>query len=335
MKEITIFSTKTTDEDGCLFANTKQNEHNKIFYKYFRSSIAELMKYVLKDQTKMEEVRDMLFSVVDANKPLTSIDKDIVEKLRKKGKSKELTRIFEDNIKAELNSAHDNDTFRDLLCERITSWNLRDEYEAIVGGDVAEIKDAKEKSTLYKIGDLDIFAIRSLKGRDRDTGKSKWISTLMEFVNSLTNGQGLVLNLILHDKDFGENTVYTKSDVTFLAKEDVDALLGSFAIPNTQCNIVFFQHTTNAWVKILRTPYSPKRDLVKEINDALSSYRELGILNKMSIANNANNQVEFDELRNTFLADFPICNVGCYDTIVKLDERRKIILDKLYNDYKG
>ena len=118
-------------------------------------------------------------------------------------------------------------------------------------------------------------------------------------------------------------------------QEDVDALLGSFAIPNTQCNIVFFQHTTNAWVKILRTPYSPKRDLVKEINDALSSYRELGILNKMSIANNANNQVEFDELRNTFLADFPICNVGCYDTIVKLDERRKIILDKLYNDYKG
>lgn len=335
MKEITIFSTKTTDENGCLFANTKQSDYNKIFYKYFRSSIAELMKYVLKDQAKMEEVRAMLFSVVDANKPLTSIDKSIVEKLQKKGKNKELTRVFEDNIKAELNSAHENNTFHDSLCERITSWNLRDKFEAIVGGGVDEIKDAKEKSTVYKIGDLDIYAVRSLEGRDRDLSKSKWISTLMEFVKTLNDGQELVLNLILHDKDFGENTDYTKSEVTFLAKEDVDALLGRFAIPNTQCNIVLFQHTTNAWVKILRTPYSPKRELVKEINDAISGYRDLGILNKMSIANNANNQAEFDELRNTFLVDFPICNVGCHDTIVKLDERRKIILEKLYNDYKG
>lgn len=334
MKEITIFSTKTTDENGCLFANTKQNEYNKIFYKYFRSPIAELMKYVLDDQAKMEEVRSMLFSVVDAIKPLTSIDKDIVEKLQKKGKSKELTRIYKANIEAEINSAHENNIFFDSLCERITSWNLRDKFEAIVG-DVDEIKEAKEKSTVYKIEDLDIFAIRSLEGRDRDLGKSKWISTLMEFANTVTDGQGFVLNLILHDKDFGENTVYTKSEVTFLAKEDVDTLLGRFAIPNTQCNIVFFQHTTNIWVKILRTPYSPKRELVKEINDALSSYRELGILNKMSIANNANNQAEFDELRNTFLADFPICNVGCHNTIIELDERRKIILEKMNNGYKS
>lgn len=355
-KTITIFSTKTLNEKNCLFECKWENQadgrhwveiidNDSSLIDFFSPSTHELIDLIKNHKTKLALLKDLLMSTVSNNPP--PIDRDLKGYDELKQYNQDLTigeavRIFIEN---EIEGLVTDSELFSSLCERVNAWGLRKNLESLVesSDNNSKSKESKivptmVKSALYHIVGTGVFAVHCLEGKDKNN-HNQWIPTLVSCATSLAGGEDFVLNLILHDKDLGDNTKYTEEDVLPLADADVKHLLNGFSVPlpsnMTKCHIIFFKHTTNVWVKILRTRYSSSRNLDDEIDVALRGCRELGILNNMSEANNQNNQAEFDRLRNEFLPDFPKCKVGSYETIRKLDERLCAVLEQLNNGYKS
>jgi len=356
-KTITIFSTKTLNEKGCLFDCETKNpvdeqpwvkiiDDNSSLVDFFSPSTHDLINLIKNDQNKLAQIKDLLLSTVSNNPPPTDRDLQRLDELKQYNQALTINEVAKIYIESEIEDVATDSELFSSLCERINTWGLRKNLEELIkkssGNNTKNqesiIDQASANSALYHIVDTGVYAVHCLEGKDRNI-HNKWIPTLVSCANTLAEGEDYVLNLILHDKDLGDNTKYTEKDVLPLMDADVKNLLNSFSLqlPSNmkKCHIVFFKHTTNNWVKILRTPYSSSRNLGEEIDVALKGCRELDILDKMSEANNQNNQTEFDRLRNEFLPDFPDCKVGSYETIRKIDERRSAILEQLNNGYKS
>lgn len=277
MKRVTIFSTKTLTDKGCLFDGCTTKRYSKDLFDYFTPSIADLVRICIKNKL-IDDVKTILLNVED-KVPLPKDDEKII-------KGKPVEKVFETHIEFEIRYASSDEEPEkfDELCKRIEMWNQKPQLlELLEKKNCKEILDIKNRATFLQLEDTEVYAIRCLG--DGEKKSEEWITALVMFAKSL--GDEIELNLVLHDKDLG--ATYDKPDPpTIISEANVKNVFKDIndILHNIQCRIAFFQHTTNSFVDILNEGFSKKRNIHEEVESACKRYScGLDYLVKMSESN--------------------------------------------------
>lgn len=283
---ITIFSTKTIGEEGCLFGKTAKltahSEQSPFLYDYFSRNM-ELTKQ-LDYLTGYEEGRRELYDIFQ-KKLETVNENEIVDLMTPEDLRIKNDYSLDDNIIA-INERINEEINNRMIIElynRVEKWNLRTEVIGLCEGS-EEWNKVLKKSNMYQIGSNHVYALHCLEEEDMDIERNQWIPCLVQCARALTGqpANGVVIQLVLHDAEFGRNTPYTKHDVMVLEKkEDVVRdfpSVNNYLEENDECSILFFQHTTNPVTRILRTPIDENDgDKIHEsVRSVILSYGEFG-----------------------------------------------------------
>ena len=290
MVKITLFSTKTINERGCLFDDNalliNDDRLRILLHDYFLKP-RDMIHMIRKNEEKWKKLNILILSklenIVD-NIQEYATNKDLEES---ENENQEITMDFlEDRIMFEY---HDPDAI-DSILERIEKWSLVNYlHELTPYQDIPE--DVRDKSQMYQLPNSDVYAIKCLEDNDMDISGTKWIPCLIKCAKLLANDSPVDINLVMHDKDLGNNTYYTLNDMTLLDDDmvrlqfDIDTT-NPLLNPDDRCRITFFKHTTNFITNILNTPFSQNRDIHQETIDGFKeNYDEYGVKKKDVIYN--------------------------------------------------
>ncbi len=286
---ITIFSTKTLKEDNCLFDNSVKQISNstaqEIVYDYFLRIRELIYSDIINDKNKTD-----LFKKLFTDK-LNSIESGFDEYATENDKT-EAKRAKQNITKEFLKRRIDRDFLPghydiDNIMERINKWGLEGQVLDMCT-DGESIKKVEEKSRIYQIAGTNVYALHCLENDDKDTSGKRWIPCLIKCAKALAVGASSIdINLVLHDKDLGNNSTYAAQDVTILDNDEVRDIFDktqTLLQKNDHCRIIFFQHTSNAITQILREPFSKSRDIHYEVKKAFTNYQELNEIKEKSAA---------------------------------------------------
>ena len=296
---ITIFSTKTIGEEGCLFGKSaKETAHDeqKIFLQnYFSRSfkIINQLEHLLKMENGNESLKNIFLKRINEIKEISGADSaENIAKLMTDGDNRIKEEYTLDDNEIAIKECLDDEIKTQntiALCNRVNKWELRKELIDLCR-DSKEWEKINKKSTMYQIYTSHVYALHCLEPEDMDKEMDQWLPCLIQCAHALTGrpSNGIDLQLVLHDAEFGRNTPFTKFDVMALDKnEDVTKAFPAtqkFLDKNDECKILFFQHTTNPVTRILRTPIDDNNgDVIHEkVSDIILSYGRLGILKESS-----------------------------------------------------
>lgn len=303
-KTITIFSTKMVQvEEGLFDKNAKEVDRAKtgeFLEPYFSRTInvtrmLESMVQTEAGKTRLLGLFQNKINQVKGGKDKadaaaiktlvgmrTMNDMEFIKKYPVVGADEKVEMLFGVNIKDELNNPSDMN-----LSRRVERWGLRDEVIKL-NKDSEEWKKVQRKSTVYQIGESNVYALHCLDEEDMDREKKAWLPCLLNCAFALAGrpAGGLKIQLVMHDAEFGRDTEYAKHDVMLL--EDKAAVESEFEVvngmlgENDDCCILFFQHTVNAVTRILNTPVSGEAgDSVHEkVGAVVESYGKLKEIKK-------------------------------------------------------
>lgn len=306
---ITIFSTKSVQvEKGLFDKNAKVVDRAKmggILESYFSRTINvnNMLKSMVESDEGKKVLRTMFQNKIDQvkggeGKPDADAIKRLVgmktpndieygKKVANAAVDEKVEKLFSLNIEKELENPSDMDLLR-----RVEKWDLRDEVIKL-NEDSEEWKKVLRKSTMYQIGESDVYALHCLEEEDMDREKERWLPCLLKCAKALMGDcpeTGVRIQLVMHDAEFGRGTEYAKHDMMLLeTKADVErdenfpvvkGMLGE----NDECGILFFQHTVNSVTRILNTPVAAKEgdSVHKKVKEVMDMYGELGRIKKNS-----------------------------------------------------
>lgn len=293
---ITIFSTKTIGEEECLFGKdaktTTHNEQEIFLHNYFSRNIkvTKQLEHILKSEDGQVHLRILFQEKLKKQKEEFGIS--AIEDLMTEGDKSLKSEFSLDDNEVAINERISDEIKKQMIIDlynRVEKWNLRTEVIGLCEGS-EEWNKVLKKSNMYQIGSNHVYALHCLEEEDMDIERNQWIPCLVQCARALTGqpANGVVIQLVLHDAEFGKNTQYTKHDVMVLEKkEDVVRdfpSVNNYLEDNDECSILFFQHTTNPVTKILRTPVDDNNgDCVHEnVRTVILSYGEFGKLIKDS-----------------------------------------------------
>lgn len=304
-KNVTIFSTKTLTDKGCLFDGCTPKVYSEAIFDYFMPSIPDLVRMCIKCEL-MEEVKKTLLNF-NSKTPLPKDSEKI-------DKGRPVDKVYSIHIEFETNNAGIETNMFDELCNRIDSWDLKLQLINLLFEKKCEdILTIKNRATLYQLDNLDVYAIKCLD--NNEIKSNEWISSLIQFAKSLASqNDQLEINLVLHDKDLGSK--YDKPNPPTIITEDKikeefkDVPILQTLQKDDLCRIAFFQHTTNAFVDILNESFNKKRKIHEEVISACKRY-----------------SCGLDYLMN--MSEYNIQNTGKDIYNSQCDEYNKVALDGL------
>lgn len=291
-KTITIFSTKSIDEEERLFNNkmvTEHKEQEKFLREYFcrKADIKKSVESMLESEDGRGWLKELLKGRIARqkgdNKPLVGL-----KTKHDKGfnvSDEKLEAFLEKMIANEIDGSQKDDKKKDAverLVERVNLWgvkldvmekaNVENEWESVL-----------KKSTMYQIGKSDVYALHCLEGADRDGDKDAWLPCLLNCAFALVGhpADGVRIQLVMHDAEFGRRTEYARHDVMLL--EDKKSVVMEENFPNVkemlgendECSILFFQHTDNAVTRILETPETDGNSVHTKVKEVMDMYGKL------------------------------------------------------------
>lgn len=294
MKQITLFSTKTLDEDGCLFYGGEPIKAPSILEDYF-VKIEELVN-ACKVCNKLDLLKDTLIQECSKHKkPILYKDIECLKREKEKKKNGKkginLETIYKSHIDFEIENFDDDNCFIDL-CTRIIEWDLKDILKGWLV-DCNAFENAANRARLLKLRNDDVYAIKDLDDDEEDKEKGrKWIPTLIQCAKELAGNVPTEINLVLHDKDLGREENKFAVEEYIITEYQV---LDEFNFPEVKellqdesiCRIIFFQHGHNIYSRILKGDDCLKCNVHEKIALA-SSVEYLSLINK-SLSKKDNN----------------------------------------------
>lgn len=306
--EITIFSTRFIEnkEQDYLFNNTQKVpcKHLQNYYIRLDEIIDKLLSEKVSDekktiyvQFKTKLIEFSLGRALEKGEYESIVEGDAYEYVKRMGgRTGEELRPFmtSRDIQAYEDEDNDEDCFiiisdsiaadikehkRTDLKERCCQWNLEQQF-------ISMFSDDRKEYYLYQVNNSQVYAVYCLEDEDKDNTGNRWIPCLIRCAQDITGNNpevGLNINLVLHDKDLGEESEYAGIDVSYIDKDHVknkkiDCDYEGFSALRDidQCQILFFQHTTNGVVKILTSSVEDGNLIHNMVSDIMEQYGKLG-----------------------------------------------------------
>ena len=297
MKTITIFSTKSVQVDGGLFDKDAKiidcEECIEILETYFSRTInvAKMLGDMVKNDEKKKALLSLFLDKIKREKEGKSKDEAIKSLVKMKTQNdmkyceshpsakdeNKVETLFKVTINNELSNPSDMD-----LCRRVEQWGLKDDVVKL-NKDSEEWKKVEKKSTMYQIGDSDVYALHCLDEEDMDVNKNVWLPCLLNCAFALVGhpADGVRIQLVMHDAEFGRKTEYAKHNVMLIKdKAEVEREFGvvnGMLGDNDECSILFFQHTVNPVTRILNTPETDGEKVHESVKNVITSYGNLKV----------------------------------------------------------
>ena len=259
---IIIFSTHILKEEGKLFEESKvETASDSVNYPMF---VNQKIKNKLNEWIEDNQIYHELSTLLKSKLKVDHRPNNPEEEIFKKQKEIKKTITWETYIESRVDKVLKDKKKREAtLMSWISFWEdlSKDLMKKI------DVKDEGRANPL-KIKDQDIFAIRCLENDEQDkcnkSNESEWVKALVYFAQEFSKSSNIKLYLILHDKDLSG---YCGKDAYVCSSEESKKLSG---IDN--CTVVFFAHTTNWFVDILRKPIGDRKIDI-EIEKAINNYQ--------------------------------------------------------------
>lgn len=295
-KKITIFSTKAVGgkEGEKLFDEKTPKVDNPV--------VQDLLRGYFSSKVENVKVKEPLKQLLNKDGGSELLKFFFDEKLKEIGANMKSLKTKHDIKFMEDNGLSDDDDLdsiigdvvrnefdqkdADALVERVKLWGLTQkvlenskEWEKIV-----------KKSTMYRIGESDVYALHCLEPEDMDINKYSWLPCLLKCAFVLTDhpAEGLKIQLVMHDAEFGRETEYAKHDTMVLeTRNEVErefrvVMDEELLKENDECSILFFQHTSNPVTRILNTPETDGEKVHESVKNVITSLGQLKVYKEES-----------------------------------------------------
>ena len=268
-KTIVIFSTHILNEEGKLFNEpTIEVASKSVPYQAFEAAqFSRILNMLIKKDVTEHKLSDFLKERLKAEASLDDPENPEAKSFERINRSNSNI-TWEKYVNKRVNNVltiPDKKERESTVMSWISFWNLKTDLIAELIVDYATGRDIP-----LKLKDKDVFAIKSLDVEERDNcakdSKSEWIMALVNFAKDYSNGSNMKLYLILHDKDLSS---YRGKDTYVCTLEESKKLSGE-----DNCTVIFFAHTTNQFVKILRKPLGD-RNICSEVDMAIQNYQDI------------------------------------------------------------
>lgn len=277
MKHITFYSTKIFSE-GTLFYKAQELSSPQII-SYFEESVPEeavpeftqsswwnlYKRYQIDDDAFLKLIKEHISSDPDAP-PYEVVEDEFIKSVKAAlaDQVDDVSRGFYEEISSVIPKCLD--ILRDEIVEkkRIERNKFIQNLSKVYSLPAKQVQDEEKRDQYYA------YAIKALekKWSDDENGSKNWIGKLIEAAKDLAgikDNETYEIQLVLHDKDLGGK--YVTRDVYVLDSKQI----GKYT-PDQKCHIIFFKHTSNEFVNLLRNRELTSLDIYKKVNDTHIKY---------------------------------------------------------------